>query len=255
MRILIVKLGSIGDVVHTLPALAALRCAMPASHLAWVVERGGAAQLLRGNPCLDELIEFIGVADIYISPHLDQAQIVSGTLSYACGAGKAVVSTPYWHAQELLAEEQVEVPGSKVQFPTTVEQEVGGKKVTLVLTGVGMRKKFLVSCYAMASYVQQGEKISSADDLISCSCCKLSACSLCRLIAPGGSITCTATPSTSTMRVRSTSCRCTSSCRLFCSAATSSTPSSNSGQLMLYVLLGPSSWYRNQNRSCAEDST
>ncbi len=57
MRILIVKLGSIGDVVHTLPALAALRRAMPASHLAWVVERGGAAHLLRGNQCLDELIE------------------------------------------------------------------------------------------------------------------------------------------------------------------------------------------------------
>jgi lipopolysaccharide heptosyltransferase I len=57
MRILIVKLGSIGDVVHTLPALAALRRAAPASHLAWVVERGGAASLLRDNPCLDELIE------------------------------------------------------------------------------------------------------------------------------------------------------------------------------------------------------
>jgi len=57
MRILIVKLGSIGDVVHTLPALAALRRAMPTSHLAWAVERGGAAHLLRGNPYLDELIE------------------------------------------------------------------------------------------------------------------------------------------------------------------------------------------------------
>ena len=57
MQILIVKLGSIGDVVHTLPALAALRRTMPASHLAWAVERGGAAQLLRGNPYLDELIE------------------------------------------------------------------------------------------------------------------------------------------------------------------------------------------------------
>jgi lipopolysaccharide heptosyltransferase I len=57
MRILIVKLGAIGDVVHTLPALAALRRAMPAAHIAWAVERGGAAKLLQGNPCLDELIE------------------------------------------------------------------------------------------------------------------------------------------------------------------------------------------------------
>ncbi|MBO0798098.1 MAG: glycosyltransferase family 9 protein [Blastocatellia bacterium] len=57
MRILIVRLGAIGDVVHALPALAALRRAMPAAHLAWVVECGGAAQLLQDNPCLDELIE------------------------------------------------------------------------------------------------------------------------------------------------------------------------------------------------------
>lgn len=57
MRILIVKLGAIGDVVHTLPALAALRRALPEAHLAWVVERGGPAKLLRDNPCLDELIE------------------------------------------------------------------------------------------------------------------------------------------------------------------------------------------------------
>jgi heptosyltransferase I len=57
MRILIVKLGAIGDVVHTLPALAALRRALPASYIAWVVERGGAAQLLGDNPRLDELIE------------------------------------------------------------------------------------------------------------------------------------------------------------------------------------------------------
>ncbi|HEX4950191.1 MAG TPA: glycosyltransferase family 9 protein [Blastocatellia bacterium] len=57
MRILIVKLGAIGDVVHTLPALAALRRAMPEAHITWVVERGGAAKLLRDNPALDELIE------------------------------------------------------------------------------------------------------------------------------------------------------------------------------------------------------
>ncbi|MFN0085782.1 MAG: glycosyltransferase family 9 protein [Blastocatellia bacterium] len=57
MRILIVKLGSIGDVVHTLPALAALRRGMPDAHIAWAVERGGAAKLLEGNPCLDEVIE------------------------------------------------------------------------------------------------------------------------------------------------------------------------------------------------------
>ena len=44
-----------------------------------------------------ELTEFIGAADIYITPYLDEKQIVSGTLAYTLGAGKAVVSTPYWY--------------------------------------------------------------------------------------------------------------------------------------------------------------
>src|SRR5260221_144841 len=55
---------------------------------------------------LDELKEFIGAADLYITPYLNEAQITSGTLAYTFGAGKAVVSTPYWHAAELLAEER-----------------------------------------------------------------------------------------------------------------------------------------------------
>jgi glycosyltransferase involved in cell wall biosynthesis len=53
---------------------------------------------------LEELTEFIGATDIYITPYLNEAQITSGTLAYVFGAGKAVVSTPYWHALELLAE-------------------------------------------------------------------------------------------------------------------------------------------------------
>jgi glycosyltransferase involved in cell wall biosynthesis len=55
---------------------------------------------------IEELKEFIGAADLYITPYLDEAQITSGTLSCAFGAGKAVISTPYWHATELLAEER-----------------------------------------------------------------------------------------------------------------------------------------------------
>jgi glycosyltransferase involved in cell wall biosynthesis len=51
----------------------------------------------------DDLEAFIGAADIYLTPYLHEAQITSGTLAYVFGAGKAVVSTPYWHAQELLA--------------------------------------------------------------------------------------------------------------------------------------------------------
>lgn len=52
---------------------------------------------------LESLKEFIGAADLYITPYLNEAQITSGTLAYTFGAGKAVVSTPYWHAAELLA--------------------------------------------------------------------------------------------------------------------------------------------------------
>src|SRR5215210_1941316 len=56
MRILIVKLGSIGDIVHTLPALAAIRRALPRSKISWVVERRS-AEILRDNPFVDRLIE------------------------------------------------------------------------------------------------------------------------------------------------------------------------------------------------------
>jgi glycosyltransferase involved in cell wall biosynthesis len=73
---------------------------------------------------LENLKEFIGAADLYITPYLNEAQITSGTLSYAFGAGKAVVSTPYWHAAELLAEDR----GVLVPFgnAAAIAQEVTG---------------------------------------------------------------------------------------------------------------------------------
>ena len=51
-----------------------------------------------------EMASLVGSADIYITPYCHEAQAVSGTLAYAMGAGKAIISTPYWHAAELLAD-------------------------------------------------------------------------------------------------------------------------------------------------------
>jgi glycosyltransferase involved in cell wall biosynthesis len=49
-----------------------------------------------------EMASLVGSADIYVTPYRHEAQAVSGTLAYALGAGKAIISTPYWHAAELL---------------------------------------------------------------------------------------------------------------------------------------------------------
>jgi glycosyltransferase involved in cell wall biosynthesis len=71
-------------------------------------DRGVAGNVIFYNRfvTLEELMDFIGAADIYITPYLNPAQITSGTLAYAVGAGKAVISTPYVYAQELLAKER-----------------------------------------------------------------------------------------------------------------------------------------------------
>jgi glycosyltransferase involved in cell wall biosynthesis len=71
-------------------------------------DRGVSANVIFYNRfvTLQELTDFIGAADIYVTPYLNQAQITSGTLAYAFGAGKAVISTPYLYAQELLAQDR-----------------------------------------------------------------------------------------------------------------------------------------------------
>jgi glycosyltransferase involved in cell wall biosynthesis len=75
------------------------------SLLALAEDLGVAANLILSNRFVsaEELIQHVGAADIYITPYRHEAQVVSGTLAIALGAGKAIISTPYWHAKELLA--------------------------------------------------------------------------------------------------------------------------------------------------------
>ncbi len=65
------------------------------------------------------LLDFISMCDVYVTPYLNEAQMTSGTLAYSFGMGKAVVSTPYWHARELLAE------GRGVLVPFGDSQSIG----------------------------------------------------------------------------------------------------------------------------------
>ena len=91
---------------------------------------------------LEELKEFIGAADLYITPYLNEAQITSGTLAYAFGAGKAVVSTPYWHAAELLADDR----GVLVPFG---DAQAMGRAVTALLREDARRHTMRKNAYKL----------------------------------------------------------------------------------------------------------
>jgi len=91
---------------------------------------------------LEELKEFIGAADIYITPYTNRQQITSGALSYAFGCGKAVVSTPYWHAEELLGEDR----GVLVPFG---DPEAMAKEIILLLQDKARRHAMRKRAYMM----------------------------------------------------------------------------------------------------------
>jgi glycosyltransferase involved in cell wall biosynthesis len=84
------------------------------------------------------LLEFISMCDIYVTPYLNEAQMTSGTLAYSFGLGKPIVSTPYWHARELLAD------GRGVLVPFGDAAEIGGEIAELLTDDVrrqAMRKR------------------------------------------------------------------------------------------------------------------
>ena len=86
----------------------------------------------------EEMVEFIGAADIYVTPYRHEEQVVSGTLAFALGAGKAIISTPYWHAIELLDDRR----GALVPFQDP--QAIARKTIELLDTPAirhAMRKR------------------------------------------------------------------------------------------------------------------
>ena len=91
---------------------------------------------------LEDLKEFIGATDIYLTPYLHEAQITSGALAYVFGAGKAVVSTPFWHAQELLADGR----GTLVPFRDPPAMAEG---VCALLDDPARMEKMRTEAYAM----------------------------------------------------------------------------------------------------------
>ncbi len=91
---------------------------------------------------LDELMRFIGAADIYLTPYLTESQSTSGTLAYAFGAGNAVVSTPYWHAAELLADGR----GALVPFR---DADAIAKAVTALLGDEVLRRTMRERAYEL----------------------------------------------------------------------------------------------------------
>src|SRR5712671_4284731 len=89
------------------------------------------------------LLEFISMCDVYVTPYLNEAQMTSGTLAYSFGLGKPVVSTPYWHACELLAD------GRGVVIPFG-DAAATGREIAELLTDTPRRQAMCKRAYAVS---------------------------------------------------------------------------------------------------------
>ena len=87
------------------------------------------------------LLDFISMCDVYVTPYLNESQMTSGTLAYSFGLGKAVVSTPYWHARELLAD------GRGVLVPFSDAAAIGSE-IAHLLTDDARRQAMRERAYA-----------------------------------------------------------------------------------------------------------
>jgi glycosyltransferase involved in cell wall biosynthesis len=108
----------------------------------------------------EEMVEFIGAADIYITPYRHEAQVVSGTLAYALGAGKAIISTPYWHALELLDDHR----GALVPFqnPDAIAQKTIELLDTPAIRHAMRKRAYLFAREMVWKRVAQGVSLGSA---------------------------------------------------------------------------------------------
>ncbi len=87
---------------------------------------GGAVCFIDGFLAQDELLDYLQASDLYVIPYLTETQITSGTLAYAVALGKPIVSTPFWHAQEMLGD------GTGVLVPFNDSDRFAGEIVDLL---------------------------------------------------------------------------------------------------------------------------
>ena len=130
------------------------------SLLARVRELGVEDHLVFLDQFVDQatLLEFISMCDVYVTPYLNEAQMTSGTLAYSYGLGKAVVSTPYWHAHELLAD------GRGVLVPFG-DAAATGREIAELLTDDVRRQTICRRAYAFSrsmTWQRTAERYTSA---------------------------------------------------------------------------------------------